>query len=91
MAAIKGNSLKWGYLCIKKTSFDPENSEGWSGLGNVAWMRGQLDQAIAYYEKALSIRPNNYEAAMNLARAYDKTGQHQRADSIRQKASAVRR
>jgi hypothetical protein len=70
---------------------DPENSEGWSGLGNLAWMHGQLDQAIAYYEKALSIRPNNYEAAMNLARAYDKTGQHQRADSIRQKASAVRR
>jgi hypothetical protein len=70
---------------------DPKSSDGWSGLGNLAWMRGQPYEAISFYEKALSIRPDNYEAAMNLAIAYDKTGQSRRADSIRQQASAMRR
>jgi tetratricopeptide (TPR) repeat protein len=70
---------------------DPKNSDGWSGLGNLAWIRGQPYEAISFYEKALSIRPNNYEAATNLAIAYDKTGQPQRADLIRQQASAMRR
>jgi hypothetical protein len=69
---------------------DPKNSDGWSGLGNVEWMRGRPYEAILLYEKALSIRPNNYEAAMNLAIAYDKTGQTQRGDLIRQQASAMR-
>lgn len=70
---------------------DPRNSDGWSGLGNLAWISGRPYEAISFYEKALSIRPNNYEAAMNLAIAYDKTGQSQRGDLIRQQASAMRR
>jgi len=70
---------------------DPGNSDGWAGLGNLAWIRGRPDQAIAYYEKALSLRPANYEAAMNLANAYDKTGQAQRAELIRKQASSMRR
>jgi protein O-mannosyl-transferase len=69
---------------------DPGNSEGWSGLGNLAWIRGRPYEAISFYEKALSVRPNNYEAAMNLAIAYDKTGQSQRGDLVRQQASAMR-
>jgi protein O-mannosyl-transferase len=68
---------------------DPGNSEGWSGLGNLAWIRGRPYEAISFYEKALSARPNNYEAAMNLAIAYDKTGQSQRGDLIRQQAAAM--
>ena len=68
----------------------PENSDGWSGLGNLAWIRGRPYEAISFYEKALSIRPNNYEAAINLAIAYDKTGQSQRGDLIRQQASVMR-
>ena len=69
---------------------NPKNSEGWSGLGNLAWMRGHPYDAISYYEKALSARSDNYEAAMNLAIAYDQTGQSQRGDLIRQQASAMR-
>jgi hypothetical protein len=38
----------------------------------------------------LSLRPDNYEAAVNLANAYDKTGQSQRADLLRQQASTMR-
>jgi hypothetical protein len=70
---------------------DPGNSDGWAGLGNLAWIRGQPFKAISFYEKALSIRPKNYEAAMNLADAYDKTGQPQRADLVRKRASGMHR
>ncbi|MBI3481192.1 MAG: tetratricopeptide repeat protein [Nitrosomonadales bacterium] len=69
---------------------NPKNSEAWAGLGNLAWTRGRVDEAIADYEKALAARPGNYEAAMNLATAYDKTGQAQRGDAIRQQAAALR-
>ena len=31
---------------------DPGNTNGWSGLGNLAWIRGQPYQAISFYEKA---------------------------------------
>jgi hypothetical protein len=69
---------------------DPKNSEAWSGLGNLAWIQGRPDEAISFYEKALSLRPDNYEAAVNLANTYDKTGQSQRADLLRQQASTMR-
>lgn len=69
---------------------DQKNSEAWTGLGNLAQIQGHPYEAISSYEKAISIRPGNYEAAMNLAMAYDKTGQFQRGDLIRQQASAIR-
>ncbi len=70
---------------------DPINSDAWSGLGNLAWVRGQSDQAIALYEKALSIKPGNHEAAVNLASLYDKTGRWQLADMVRKQAAAHQR
>ena len=88
---INNNLSQSEYYFQQVVKIDPGNSEGWSGLGNLAWIRGQTDQAITFYEKALSIRPNNYETAMNLATAYDKTGQTQRADLIRKQASSMHR
>jgi hypothetical protein len=88
---INNNLGQSEYYLQEAVKTDPKNSDGWSGLGNLAWIRGQPYEAISFYEKALSIRPNNYEAAMNLAIAYDKTGQSQRAAAIRQQASAMRR
>ena len=69
---------------------NPNNSDAWAGLGNLAWIRERPEEAISYYEKALSFGPTNYEAAINLALAYGQTGQSQRADMMRQKASAMR-
>lgn len=65
---------------------DPRNPEGLSGLGNLALMRGQIYKAISFYEQALAIRPKNYEAAMNLAMAYERIGQPERAELIRRSA-----
>jgi Tfp pilus assembly protein PilF len=62
---------------------DPKNPLVWSGLGNLAWLKGQPYEAIPLYEKSLAMRPQNYEAAMNLASVYEQTGQTERAASIR--------
>ena len=70
---------------------DPNNSEAWAGLGNLAWMQGRTYDAISSYEKAVSIHPGNYEAAMNLAMAYEKIGQPERGASVRQQAAIIRR
>ena len=85
------NNLAQSEIYLREAvKINPKNSDAWAGLGNLAWIREHPDEAISFYEKALSLRPDNYEAAINLAIAYDKTGQNQRADLIRQKASAMR-
>ena len=68
---------------------NPENSEAWAGLGNLAWLQSQPYQAISFYEKALAFRPGNYEAAMNLAMAYEKVGQLERGALIRRQATPI--
>ncbi len=70
---------------------NPGSSEAWTGLGNLAWMLKQADEAISHYEKAVSIGRANYEAAMNLAMAYEETGQSERGALIRQQAATIRR
>ena len=70
---------------------DPKSSEAWAGLGNLAWMQDRIYEAISCYEKAIFIRPGNYEAAMNLAMAYEKIGQPERGALIRQQVATIRR
>ncbi len=66
---------------------EPGNLVALTGLGNLAWVRGQVYEAIAWYEKALASQPENYEAAMNLAMAYEQSGQTERAASVRSRMS----
>lgn len=68
---------------------EPNNSEALAGLGNLAWARGQIYEAVSLYEKALAARPENYEAAVNLAMAYERTGQAGHAAAIRGSAGKL--
>jgi len=54
---------------LYQTTID-RNPECWlahNNLGNVLEGRGQIDEAIAHYKKALEIKPNYAEAHNNLA------------------------
>ena len=64
---------------------DPKNSDALAGLGNLALLKGQYSDSISFYEKAIEARPGNREAAMNMALAYEKIGQPERAESIQRK------
>lgn len=70
-------------------TIDPTSTQGWAGLGNLALMTGEYFESIASYEKAIAADPKNYEATMNLAVAYDKTGQFQRGELLRKKAYLI--
>jgi tetratricopeptide (TPR) repeat protein len=84
------NKLDRSELYLKEAvKIDPKSSEGWAGLGNLAQMKGEYFEAVSFYEKAIAVNSKNYEATMNLAIAYDKTGQPQRGDLLRQHAAAI--
>jgi len=94
LGTIQGisNNLALSERYLKEAvQIDPKNSEAWTGLGNLAWSNGRFHEAVSCYEKAVSIRPGNYEAVMNLAMAYENTGQSERGALIRQQAAAIRR
>lgn len=74
---------KSGRYLKQAVQIDPKNSEALAGLGNLALLNGQYSDSISYYEKAIDARPGNYEATMNMALAYEKIGQLERAESIR--------
>ena len=49
-------------------------AEVYKHLGYAAYQRGALDEAIAWYEKALKVRPDDAEAAAWLGRIYVEKG-----------------
>lgn len=49
-------------------------------LGTNAWNGGNVDQAIAYYEKSLQVKPDNLSAMYLLGRAYQDKGNIEQAN-----------
>ena len=47
----------------------PENDVAQTGLGGILFVRGQIDEAIDHYERALHLRDGNVAAHFGLARA----------------------
>lgn len=85
MRGMAGDIAQSRVYLEQAVRLDPASSEAWTGLGNLAWMEGHPLDAIPAYEKAVVASPRNYEAAMNLVSAYEKTGQGWRAAPIRQR------
>jgi len=68
----------------------PDSFRGYSSLGATHFMKDQTDDAIAAFEKSLSIRPS-YQAASNLGTLLYFVGQYQRsANAFRQALSLER-
>lgn len=55
---------------------DPQNSGAYNGLGNIYYLRNDLDKAITHYKKAIQITPNYLFAHHDLAAAYYRKGKN---------------
>jgi predicted Zn-dependent protease len=51
-------------------------------LGEFSTMSGQHDRAIPRYAKILRLQPDNLEVCIKLARAYQATGQNEKASEV---------
>ena len=60
----------------KSIQFDPKNADAHNILGAALASRGQLEQAVAEFQAALRINPQDQQAANNLARATAILQQH---------------
>jgi len=75
---------------------NPESFVAQSALGNALFVKGQVDEAIQRYEKAVAIEPTYYEAHYDLGNIYLRQGQpakalfeYQNALNIRPEAKAL--
>jgi predicted Zn-dependent protease len=57
----------------------PDNALAHYNLGNLYWQGGTYDAAIAAYERALAIEPDDEDALFNLAVTYVAKGDLERA------------
>ena len=62
---------------------------GYNNLGLALSQKGQMDKAIAQYQKCLEINPRDAEARYNLGWAFSQTGQVDEAISQYQKALKI--
>lgn len=53
---------------------NPENAKFTNNLGFVLWMKGDLDKAVFYFEKAVQLQPNFIDYLGNLAAVYRDKG-----------------
>jgi protein O-mannosyl-transferase len=63
---------------------------GWENLGNISFGRGQVDEAMADFQKALSIRPDYAEGHNDLGLALSRKGLPDEAIAHFQKAVELR-
>jgi Tfp pilus assembly protein PilF len=72
----------------KAIAIDPNNSRGWLGLGVVAERAGNLNEAIANYEKSINIKPMKVTFQL-LAAALQKAGRPEEAKAVSERGRAV--
>jgi tetratricopeptide (TPR) repeat protein len=53
----------------------PDFAAAWVGLGNNAWLSGQMQVALKHYQVALKLEPENIEASRNSAQLLELMGQ----------------
>ncbi|HBO84428.1 MAG: hypothetical protein A2073_07640 [Deltaproteobacteria bacterium GWC2_42_11] len=70
-----------------KTNF----ADVYNMLGFIYHFNGKLDEAIKFFEKAVGINPRYTEAALNLAVAYNETGEFEKANEVYGSAKSAAR
>lgn len=64
---------------LKRVQENPDNGEAHVSLGWALYQKGQHNEALAEYKRALDIDPRNYKAQYNLGLAYAKVDKWERA------------
>lgn len=73
----------------KVVSLDANSSAGYNNLGNALFLQDKFDDAIAAYEKAANLSPEDAHILVNLARAYLKTNQKFKAKKTFDRAVSI--
>jgi tetratricopeptide (TPR) repeat protein len=58
---------------------DPNNANAYFALGTLSHFKGEIDQAIRYFEKAIEIGPSNAAPHVRLGRLYAVSGDYKLA------------
>jgi tetratricopeptide (TPR) repeat protein len=69
---------------------DPRLTDAWIDLGRLALSRDRPAEAIRALERAAALEPRAYVPAYQLALAYRRSGQSDRAEAFRRKADRLR-
>ena len=67
MVYKQGNMERYNELMQELIALDPSNPDLYNNLGVASAKLGLKDEAIAYYNKAISLNPNNAGAKINIA------------------------
>jgi len=70
------------------TQIDPDNASAWSNLGAACALLGRYDEARSAYDRALVLRPNDWQTRYNLGLLFARTDEPQEA--MRQLSTALR-
>ncbi len=74
LAPTKGSFPKVTAILRKVLASDPEVIDGWFSLGNAYFKERRYKEAIEYFRKALSLKPDYDLAVINIAAAYRQLG-----------------
>ncbi len=64
------------YAILKK---DPLNAQAWFALGTLCHFRGEIDQAMQYFQKSIEIDPASAAPHLSLGRLYAVRGEYKLA------------
>ena len=86
---LAGKDLFFDLQLIEIVKSHIDNANEYISIGNSFAHKGQFDEAIAYYQKALQINPTFYMAYNNLGNALKAKGQFDEAIAYYQKALQI--
>jgi len=87
--SLKGRTgeAKATFQSLIKT--DPNNYEGYHGLGALEAQLGNLGAAIESYERSIKLKPDYFEALRELGRLLNQTGEKERALKVLNQAVKI--
>ncbi len=72
--AVRGNATKLGAATSGPSNSAPRSADAHYGLGLTLRHEGQLSAAVDCFLRAVCLRPDFFDAHVNLANAYEDSG-----------------